>query len=55
MVCTSEQADTQITQPIYREAFIQTFESDVVVLSFGYANIVKDAGFETFSVVYQVV
>ena len=55
MVCTSEQADTQITQPIYREAFIQTLESDVVVLSFGYANIVKDAGFETFSVVYQVV
>ena len=54
MVCTSEQADTQITQPIYREAFIQTLESDVV-LSFGYANIVKDAGFETFSVVYQVV
>ena len=26
--------------------------SGVVVLSFGYANIVKDAGFENFSVVY---
>ena len=31
---------------------IQTFDSDVVVLSFGYANIVKNAGVETFSVVY---
>ena len=27
-------------------------DSDVVVLSFGYANIVKDAGIENFSVVY---
>ena len=27
-------------------------DNDVVVLSFGYAKIVKYAGFETFSVVY---
>ena len=30
----------------------QTVDSDVVVLFFGYANIVKDTGFEKFSVVY---
>ena len=31
---------------------MQMVDSDVVVLSFGYANIVKDAGIENFSVVY---
>ena len=32
---------------------VETIDSDVVVLSFGYTNIVKDAGIEKFSVVYE--
>ena len=32
----------------YKEVLIQTVDIAVVVLSFGYANIVKDAGVETF-------
>ena len=31
---------------------MQTFDKDVAVLSFGYPNVVKDTGIETFSVVY---
>ena len=31
---------------------METADIDVVVISFGYTNIVKDAGVETFSVVY---
>ena len=35
-----------------KEVLIETVDSNVVVLSFGYANIVKDADVEKFSVVY---
>ena len=58
-VCTSEEADSRIIWHAinlgvnnYDEILIQRVDSDVVVLSFGYANIVKDAGIEKFSVVY---
>ena len=58
-VWTSEEADSRIIRHAinpgvnkYKEVSIQTADSDVVVLSFGYANIVKGAGVETFSVVY---
>ena len=58
-VCTSEEADSRIIRHAinlgvnnYKEVSIQTADSDVVVLSFGYANIVKGAGVQTFSVVY---
>ena len=37
----------------YKEVLIETVDSDVVVLSFGYAKIVKDAGVDRFSVVYE--
>ena len=57
-VCTSEEADSSIIQHLislgvndYKELLVQTVGSGVVVLSFGYANIVKDAGVEKFSVV----
>ena len=36
----------------YKEVSIETFDSDFVVLSFDYANTVKDAGVEKYSVVY---
>ena len=36
----------------YKEISIENFDSDFVVLSFDYANIVKDAGVEKYSVVY---
>ena len=59
-ICTSEEADSWIIQHGINinlgvnnyEVSIQTVDSDVFVLSFGYANIVKDAGVETFSMVY---
>ena len=58
-VCTSEETDSGVIRPVinlgvndYKEVSIQTVDSDVVVLSFGYANIVRDAGVEKFSVVY---
>ena len=58
-ICTSEEADSRIIRHAinlgvndYKEFSIETVDSDVVVLSFGYANIVKDAGVEKFSVVY---
>ena len=60
-ICTSEEADSWIIQHgininlgvnNYNEVSIQMVDSDVFVLSFGYANIVKDAGVETFSMVY---
>ena len=35
----------------YKELLIETVDSDVVLLSFGYANIVKDAGVEKVFVV----
>ena len=59
-VCTSEEADSQIIRHAinlgvndYKEVLVETIDSDVVVLSFGYTNIVKDAGIEKFSVVYE--
>ena len=58
-ICTSEEADSRIIRHAmnlgvndYKEFSIETVDSDVVILSFGYANIVKDAGVEKFSVVY---
>ena len=58
-VGASEEADYRIIRHAinvginnYKEVSIQTVDSDVFVLSFGYANIVKDAGVETLSVVY---
>ena len=36
----------------YKEVLIEMVDSEVVVLSFDYAKIVKDAGTEKFSVVY---
>ena len=58
-VSTSEEADSRIIQHAinigfndYKEVSIQTVDLGVVVLSLGYANIVKDAGVEKFSVVY---
>ena len=57
--CTSEEADSPIIRHAtdtgvtdYKEVWIERVQSDVVVLSFGYVNIVKDAGVEKFSVVY---
>ena len=50
-VWTSEEADSRIIRHAinpgvnkYKEVSIHTADSDVVVLSFGYANIVKGAG-----------
>ena len=58
-VCTSEEADSWIIRHVinlglneFKEVSIQTVDRDVVVLSFGYANIVKDAGVEKLSMVY---
>ena len=58
-LCTNEEADSRIIRHAinlgvnnYIEVSIQTVNSDVVVLSFGYGNIVKDHGVETFSLVY---
>ena len=57
-VCTSEEADSRVIRHAinlgvndYKEVSIGTVDSDVVV-SFGYADIVKDAGVEKFSLVY---
>ena len=59
-VCTSEEADSQIIRHAIflgvndgKEVLIPTVDSDVVVLSFGYAIIVKDVGVERFYVVYK--
>ena len=56
---TSEEADSRIIHHAinlrvndYKEVSIQTVDSDAVVLSLGYANIVNDAGVGKFSVVY---
>ena len=58
-VCTSEEADSRIIRHAinlkvndYKEVLIETDDSDVVVLSLGYADIVKDAGVAKFSVVH---
>ena len=58
-VCTSEEADSRIIWHAVnlgvnncKKDSIQTVDSDFVALTFGYANIVKNAGVETFSVVY---
>ena len=57
-VCTSEEADSRVIRHAinlgvndYKEVSIGTVDGDVFV-SFGYANIVKDAGVEKFSPVY---
>ena len=58
-ICTSEEADSRIIRHAlnlgvnnYKEVSIQTVYSDVVLLSFGYASIVKDAGVGTFFVAF---
>ena len=58
-VCTSEEADSRIIRHVinlgfnnYKEVSIQTDDSDVLVLCFGSANSVRDAGVEIFSLVY---
>ena len=58
-VCTSEEVNFQIIRHAanlgvngYKEVSIETVEIHVIVLSFGYANIGKDAGVEKFYVVY---
>ena len=55
---TSKEADSRIILHAinlavndYKEFSIETVDSDVVVISFGCSNIVKDAGIEKFSVV----
>ena len=57
-VFTSKEAESRIIQHAiklgvnnYKEVSIQKVDSDVVVVSFAYANIVEDACVETFSVV----
>ena len=54
-VCASEEADSRIIRHAinlgvndYKEVSIEAVDSDVAVLSFGYANIVKDAGADVF-------
>ena len=54
--CASEETDSRIIRHAinlgvndYKKVSIQTVDSDVVVLSYGCANIVKDAGFANFS------
>ena len=58
-ISTSEETDSWMIQHGInlgvnnnKEVLIETVDSNVVVLSFGYANIVKDADVEKFSVVY---
>ena len=58
-VYTSEEADSWIIWHAknlgvndYKEISIRPVDIDVIVLSLGYARIVKDAGVETFSMVY---
>ena len=58
-ICTSDEADYRIIRHAinlgvndYKEVSIETVDSGAVVLSFGYAKIVKDAGVEKISVVY---
>ena len=60
-VCTSGEADSQIIRHAIflgvnngKEVLIPTVDNDVVVLSFGYAIIVKDVGVERFYVVYKL-
>lgn len=60
-VYTSEEADSQIIRHAIflgvndgKEVLIPTVDSAVVVLSFGYAIIVKDVGVERFYVVYKL-
>ena len=57
-VCASKEADSRIILHAinlavngYKDFSIETVDGDVVVLPFGCANIVKDAGVEKFSVV----
>ena len=57
-VCANKEADSRIILHAinlvvngYKDFSIETVDSDVVVLPFGCANIVKDAGVEKFSVV----
>ena len=54
--CASEETDSRIIRHAinlrvndYKKVSIQTVDSDVVVLSYGCANIVNDAGFANFS------
>ena len=54
--CASEETDSRIIRHAinlrvndYKKVSIQTVDSDVVVLSYSCANIVKDAGFANFS------
>ena len=58
-VCTSEEADSRMIRHgislrvnDYKEVSIEMVDSDIIMLFFGYANIVKDACVENFSEVY---